>query len=71
MYLNSGDWIENLTALEYNEGTWEIFYYDKWKNELDTDLDLDEDEKDNKAALDIQSVLNEISRSALTPTKVV
>lgn len=29
MYLNSGDWIENLTALEYNEGAWKIFNYDK------------------------------------------
>ena len=27
-YMNSGDWIENLTALEYN-GSWEIFNYDK------------------------------------------
>jgi len=24
-YLNSGDWIENLTALEYNEGAWKIY----------------------------------------------
>lgn len=23
-YLNSGDWIENLSALEYNEGRWSI-----------------------------------------------
>ena len=29
MYLNSGDWVENLTALEYNNGKWEIFNYDK------------------------------------------
>ena len=29
MYLNSGDWVENLTALEYNNGKWEIFSYDK------------------------------------------
>lgn len=28
-YLNSGDWIENLTALEYDRGKWEIFSYDK------------------------------------------
>lgn len=28
-YLNSGDWVENLTALEYNDGKWEIFNYDK------------------------------------------
>lgn len=27
MYLNSGDWVENCTALEYNEGQWSIFYY--------------------------------------------
>jgi UDP-2,3-diacylglucosamine pyrophosphatase LpxH len=26
-YLNSGDWIENLTALEYNNGTWDIYKY--------------------------------------------
>jgi UDP-2,3-diacylglucosamine pyrophosphatase LpxH len=27
-YLNSGDWIENLTALEYNKGQWSIYKYD-------------------------------------------
>lgn len=26
-YLNSGDWIENLTALEYHEGEWRIYHY--------------------------------------------
>jgi len=26
-YLNSGDWIENLTALEYNDGVWNIHQY--------------------------------------------
>ncbi len=31
MYLNSGDWIENLTALEYQEGAWKLFYYDEWQ----------------------------------------
>jgi UDP-2,3-diacylglucosamine pyrophosphatase LpxH len=29
MYLNSGDWIENLTALEYNDGKWVIYKYDE------------------------------------------
>ena len=28
-YLNSGDWVENLTALEYDNGKWDIFHYDK------------------------------------------
>ena len=27
-YLNSGDWVENLTALEYSYGTWSIYHYD-------------------------------------------
>lgn len=27
-YLNSGDWIENLTSLEYSNGEWNIFQYD-------------------------------------------
>jgi len=28
MYLNSGDWIENLTTLEYNNGEWKIYRFD-------------------------------------------
>ena len=34
-YLNSGDWIENLTALEYNNGNWSIYKHDTalYKNE--------------------------------------
>ena len=27
IYMNSGDWVENLTALEYNEGEWRIYRY--------------------------------------------
>lgn len=26
-YLNSGDWVENLTALEYHRGQWKIYKY--------------------------------------------
>jgi hypothetical protein len=28
VYLNSGDWVEHLTALEYNRSEWKIFQYD-------------------------------------------
>lgn len=28
-YLNSGDWIENLTALEWNKGEWQLYEYYK------------------------------------------
>ncbi|MCV9928880.1 UDP-2,3-diacylglucosamine diphosphatase [Flavobacterium sp. LS1R49] len=27
LYLNSGDWIENLTALEYHKKRWKLFHY--------------------------------------------
>jgi hypothetical protein len=27
-YLNSGDWIENLTALEYADKNWTLYQYD-------------------------------------------
>jgi UDP-2,3-diacylglucosamine pyrophosphatase LpxH len=33
-YLNSGDWIENLTALEYTNQSWEIYHYKEEDYEL-------------------------------------
>lgn len=36
-YLNSGDWIENLTALEYRKGKWRIFQYSE-SNFIEDDL---------------------------------
>jgi UDP-2,3-diacylglucosamine pyrophosphatase LpxH len=39
VYLNSGDWIENLTALEYHNKNWSIYTYDKndFKEELESE----------------------------------
>jgi len=37
VYLNSGDWIENLSALEYHNKVWSIFYYDDHKHLLKED----------------------------------
>lgn len=28
-YLNSGDWVENLTALEYNSGNWSLYHFNE------------------------------------------
>ena len=40
MYLNSGDWIENLTALEYHNAVWSIYTYDKndFRDELENEM---------------------------------
>lgn len=29
LYLNSGDWIEHLSALEYNDGSWKLYFHNK------------------------------------------
>ncbi|MDK2773097.1 MAG: UDP-2,3-diacylglucosamine diphosphatase [Flavobacterium sp.] len=39
LYLNSGDWIENLTALEYNRKRWKIYQY-KEENIISEDDDF-------------------------------
>jgi UDP-2,3-diacylglucosamine pyrophosphatase LpxH len=45
MYLNSGDWVENLTSLEYNNKQWSIYHYQKadFENQetIETDLPAD------------------------------
>ncbi len=42
VYLNSGDWIENLTALEYSKGQWELYQYkeERQSAELQEEEDL-------------------------------
>lgn len=34
IYLNSGDWIENLTSLEYHQGEWVIYKHDATEHEV-------------------------------------
>lgn len=34
MYMNAGDWVENLSALEYHDRAWTMFYYEKEKSKL-------------------------------------
>ncbi len=48
-YLNSGDWIENLSALEYNENNWKLVHYHElfetdheWTDEVDAAVDLNQ-----------------------------
>lgn len=47
IYLNSGDWIENLTALEYNSGEWKIYRYAD-----DISLHSDDSETEQTKSLD-------------------
>ncbi len=61
MYLNSGDWVENLTALEYNDKSWNIFKYnhkDFEKDEVEEGILSDGDDLHSK--LDIGTLLQKI-----------
>jgi UDP-2,3-diacylglucosamine pyrophosphatase LpxH len=49
IYMNSGDWIENLSALEYNNGEWSVFDFRKQFVECDEE----EEEQDLKEMLDV------------------
>lgn len=52
-YLNSGDWVENLTSLEYNNGQWRIFNFRKDFVEQPDDIDTDFEKYIDKEAKDL------------------
>ena len=39
VYMNSGDWIENLSALECVDGNWSVFYFEEHKHTLMQNLE--------------------------------
>ncbi len=52
MYLNSGDWIENLTALEYVNEKWQIYKFDEKEMLKIKSSELEEEELDNNILFD-------------------
>ena len=69
-YLNSGDWIENLTALEYNNENWKLYEYDNDYNaedniELPDNLDLDGGRIERKNKLLFHELMEEFNPNNL------
>jgi UDP-2,3-diacylglucosamine pyrophosphatase LpxH len=58
-YLNSGDWIENLTSLEYNEGEWSIYHFNHSEYQKAKIVDDENEEPSNSILFD--SLLNEFN----------
>ena len=57
MYLNSGDWVENLTALEYNKGHWSVFNY----SETETPVrHLEPDEERGTSKMETKQLFNDL-----------
>ncbi len=54
LYLNSGDWIENLTSLEYNEGKWSLYQHIE-------EHDDDEEDELTKHIPDMDALLKTIT----------
>lgn len=51
-YLNSGDWVENLTSLEYHNGQWNIHYHNG------DDCSFEEEEPDLNEMLNVKFLLD-------------
>lgn len=61
IYLNSGDWVENLTALEYYDRSWKIFKYDQKDFEKDeVEEGVLSDSEDLHSKLDVVTLLQKI-----------
>ncbi|TKC13046.1 UDP-2,3-diacylglucosamine diphosphatase [Pedobacter polaris] len=61
IYLNSGDWVESLTALEYHKGEWQIVKYNPADFKVDdVELGLLSDGEDLHSKLDINILLQKI-----------
>jgi UDP-2,3-diacylglucosamine pyrophosphatase LpxH len=57
LYLNSGDWVESLTSLEYNDQKWTVFKYQPEQFNSDADEDDRTDAEDLDAKMDVRVLL--------------
>lgn len=59
LYLNSGDWVENLSALEYHNGEWSVYKYSATSfRDVDGDIET-YDSEDLNAKLDVNEILKQ------------
>jgi UDP-2,3-diacylglucosamine pyrophosphatase LpxH len=63
-YLNSGDWVENLSALEYHDGEWAIYKYDP-KKFADKHLEEDPELENLASKLDVKILLDQMRFEAV------
>jgi UDP-2,3-diacylglucosamine pyrophosphatase LpxH len=61
IYLNSGDWVENLTALEYSKNEWTIYQYDEMKFEKASIIKMDTVPKLDVVTDDVALFINSLN----------
>jgi hypothetical protein len=54
-YLNSGDWIENLTSLEYTDGQWRLYRY--YEDTVAQAVEIDKKKLPRESARDMMDSL--------------
>ena len=57
LYLNSGDWVESLTSLEYHNKQWSIYKYNPEDYTTEAEEDDKHDSEDLDAKLDVKNLL--------------
>jgi len=60
VYMNSGDWIENLSALEYNDKKWSMYFYANDPVAQSININKKKQEKENAKTL-MESLLQELN----------
>jgi len=58
VYLNSGDWIENLTALEYHNESWRLYQYNPEKFTLNSMMKAEQSDK--KSTTEVLSAFQQL-----------
>lgn len=64
LYLNSGDWVESLSALEYHNQEWKVFTYNPENFKTDAEDDDKTDAEDLEAKLDVNILLERFKQEA-------
>lgn len=68
-YLNSGDWIENLTALEYANAEWTIYHHDPADKTPDAEMETPEDAEEDVFVQVAEGLFSGAISTKLTPQK--
>ncbi|OJW82210.1 MAG: UDP-2,3-diacylglucosamine hydrolase [Bacteroidetes bacterium 46-16] len=59
-YMNSGDWIENLTSLEYTDGKWTVYKY--WEDPVAQAVDIDKKKQAKETSKELMvSLMQELN----------
>jgi UDP-2,3-diacylglucosamine pyrophosphatase LpxH len=64
LYLNSGDWVESLTALEYMNGEWKVYQYRPEDYKGDAEDDDKTDSEDLDAKMNVMDLLERFKQES-------